>query len=142
MYAAYAVLGALFERLRTGLGRRLEVNMLEASMAFIGDAFTGFAQYGIEPNRYSRASASQSYAFRCADGQLVVVHLSSIDKFWVGLTAALGATQLAADERFATRMQRLENYLLLRTLLGEYFARQPAAVWIERLERADVPMRA
>lgn len=39
MTAAYGILGALFERGRTGRGRRVDVNMLEASIAFIPDIF-------------------------------------------------------------------------------------------------------
>ena len=139
MYAAYGVLGALHERTRTGLGRRIEVNMLEASMAFIGDSFAGITQFGIEPDRFTRASASQSYAFRCADGRLIVIHLSSIEKFWTGLLEALEAMELHDDERFRTRMLRLEHYAELRRLLGDLFARRGSDVWAERLEEADVP---
>jgi crotonobetainyl-CoA:carnitine CoA-transferase CaiB-like acyl-CoA transferase len=139
MYACYGILGALFERERSGAGRRLEVNMLEASMAFIADAFAGVTQLGLTITPHTRVASSQSYAFRCADGRLVAIHLSSIEKFWSGLIDALEAPELRADARFATRMDRLERYLELRKLLGERFATRPRSAWIERLERADVP---
>ncbi len=46
MYACYAILGALYEREKTGRGRRLEVDMLSASLAFVQDAFINFLQAG------------------------------------------------------------------------------------------------
>ena len=41
-YAAYGILGALVERGRTGVGRKVEVSMLEAMCHFNLDAFTHY----------------------------------------------------------------------------------------------------
>jgi crotonobetainyl-CoA:carnitine CoA-transferase CaiB-like acyl-CoA transferase len=142
MYAAYGIVGALFERERTGAGRRLEVNMLEASMAFIPDAFTSVTQLGMHVDPYTRTAASQSYAFRCADGLLVAIHLSSLEKFWTGLLAALHAMELGSDPRFAERMGRVNNYLVLRDELQARFIRRPRGEWLERLRAADIPFAA
>jgi formyl-CoA transferase len=139
MYACYGILGALIERERTGTGRRLEVNMLESSMAFIADAFANVTLLGMAITPHTRVASSQSYAFRCADGKLVAIHLSSIEKFWAGLLDVLEARELGSDARFATRMDRLNGYLELRSALAERFATRPRSAWIERLERADVP---
>ena len=77
MFAAYGILGALYERERTGRGRRVEVNMLEAGIAFIPDPFANYTRAGIMSDRLTRVAASQSFAFRCGDGKLLAVHLSS-----------------------------------------------------------------
>ena len=58
--AALAVLGALVERGRTGRGRLVEVNMLEATMAFTPDAFTSQGMGGAAPHNLSRVAASQN----------------------------------------------------------------------------------
>ena len=63
-YAAYGVLGALFERSRTGVGRTVEVSMLEAMAHFNLDAFTHFFQVDEVMGPYSRPSVSQSYVLR------------------------------------------------------------------------------
>jgi formyl-CoA transferase len=139
MYACSGILAALFERERTGNGRRLEINMLEASMAFIADAFAGATQLGLPITQHARVAASQSYAFSCADGKAVAVHLSSIEKFWSGLVDALEAPDIRADPRFAARMDRVNRYIELRAALAGRFRTRPRAYWIERLERADVP---
>lgn len=139
MYAAYGILAALLERTRTGIGRRLEINMFESALSFMADTFTLVTQSGMEPTPFSRSSASQSYAFRCADGALVAVHLSSLEKFWTGLLRALDANDIGADPRFATRPMRIANYLELRLILAARFATKKRSEWIPRLDAADIP---
>ena len=89
MFACYGVLGALYERERTGKGRRIEVNMLEAAISFIPDPFANHTQMGIHNDPLTRVASSHSFAFRCADGKLLAVHLSSQPKFWEGFLAAI-----------------------------------------------------
>jgi crotonobetainyl-CoA:carnitine CoA-transferase CaiB-like acyl-CoA transferase len=138
-YAAYAILGALHERNRTGKGRRIETSMLEATIAFAPDAFINHKRYGVDVGPLTRVSASQSYAFRCSDGRLVAIHMSSQVKFWEGLLAALERPDIGSDPRFDAREKRIANYALLRTELGKAFATRPRAEWTQRLEAQDVP---
>ncbi len=138
-YAAYGILGALHERERTGKGRRIETSMLEATIAFAPDAFINHKRYGTKVGPLTRVSASQSYAFRCEDGRLIAIHLSSQPKFWEGLLAALERSDLATDARFDSREKRIENYTTLRAELGKTFATRPRAEWTQRLESEDVP---
>jgi crotonobetainyl-CoA:carnitine CoA-transferase CaiB-like acyl-CoA transferase len=139
MYAANGVLAALVERARTGCGRRIEVNMLEASMAFVHDAYTNLTCAGIEGTRTSRVSRSQSFAFRCGDGKLIAVQLSTREKFWLELLGALGAEELAKDERFVDHQRRVANFPALEQVLGARFAARPRAEWLARLDETDVP---
>lgn len=139
MQACIAVLAALVERNKTGAGRRLEVNMLEATMAFAPDAFTAVTRGGAIPDRLSRAASSQSYVFRCADGLLLAIHLSARQKFWLTLVEAIGAPYLAVDERFQNHVDRHRNYPALRDELAIRFHRRPQADWLQRLAEADVP---
>jgi formyl-CoA transferase len=139
MYACYGVLGALAERNRTGRGRRVEVNMLEASMAFIQDGYTNFTREGIVGDRFSRVSRSQSIAVRCGDGALLALQLSTREKFWTELTQAVEAADLAADPRFTNHQARVQHFAALERALGERFATRPRAAWIARLQATDVP---
>jgi formyl-CoA transferase len=138
-YAAYAILGALYEREKTGKGVRIETNMMESTIAFAPDAFVNFKRYGTKVAPATRASVSQSYAFRCADGRLIALHLSSQPKFWEGLLAATGRQDLAKHQDFATREQRIVNYKSLTQELAKSFATQPRDEWARRLEAQDVP---
>ena len=139
MYAAYGVMGALVERGRTGLGRRIEVNMLESAMAFIQDAYTNFTMAGIVGSKYSRIVRSQCFAFRCADDRLIGLHLSTTEKFWVELVETLGAPELADDERFRTHQARAGQYHVLKDLLAARFLTRTRGEWMALLEKSDVP---
>jgi crotonobetainyl-CoA:carnitine CoA-transferase CaiB-like acyl-CoA transferase len=139
MYAAYGILGALYERERTGRGRRVEVNMLEAGVAFIPDPFANYTRAGIMSDRLTRVAGSQSFAFRCGDGKLLAVHLSSQPKFFEAIAAALGRPDLLRDERFTTRDLRIKNFGDLTRILGESVGTKPRAHWMSVLEANDVP---
>jgi crotonobetainyl-CoA:carnitine CoA-transferase CaiB-like acyl-CoA transferase len=138
-YATYGVLGALFERQRSGIGRKVEVSMLEAMAHFNLDAFTHFFQAGEVMGPYSRPSVSQSYVLRCQDDKWIALHMSSPEKFWRGLAAAIERPRMLEDPSFSTREARIENQEALIELLGERFATQSREQWCRRLEREDVP---
>jgi formyl-CoA transferase len=139
MFAAYGILGALYERERSGRGRRVDVNMLEAGIAFIPDPFANLTRAGIVSDRLTRVAASQSFAFRCGDGKMLAVHLSSQPKFFEGIVAAFERPDLLQDERFATRDLRIGNYGELNRVFAEIVAGKPRAHWINVLEQNDVP---
>jgi formyl-CoA transferase len=139
MYAAYGILGALHARARTGEGARVEINMLEASIAFSPEGFSQFTRLGVAPTPMSRVAISQSYAFRCADGRLLAVHLSSVEKFWLAFVNALELPSLLEDPRFQTPALRTQHYTDIAALVGLAFALRPYAEWEARLSAADVP---
>ncbi|ARP93227.1 CaiB/BaiF CoA transferase family protein [Bordetella genomosp. 13] len=138
-YAAYGILGALVERARTGVGRSVEVSMLEAMCHFNLDAFTHYFSEGEVMGPYSRPSVSQSYTLRCGDGRWVALHMSSPEKFWRGLAVAIERPTLFDDPRYATREGRIEHQEQLIELLGEIFATRTRDEWCERLLAQDVP---
>lgn len=138
-YAAYGVLGALVERGRTGLGRKVEVSMLEAMCHFNLDAFTHYFSENEIMGPFSRPSVSQSYVLECADGLWIALHMSSPEKFWQGLANAIERPQLFGDPRFATREARIAHQDALIELLGGLFRRRDRASWCARLEAEDVP---
>jgi len=139
IYAAYGVLGALFDRSRTGKGRVVEVSMLEAMAHFAIEPFTAYFALGTVPKSADRPRLAQAHILRTGDGGLVAIHLSSLDKFWTGLLTALDAPQLGADPRFATRLLRIEHYTELGRELDQLFSQRPLAEWVQIMQRHDVP---
>jgi crotonobetainyl-CoA:carnitine CoA-transferase CaiB-like acyl-CoA transferase len=139
IYAAYGVLGALVQRGRSGEGTLVEVSMLEAMAHFAIEPFAAFFALGATPTSSDRPRLAQAYILHTADQRLIAIHLSSLDKFWDGLVAALEAPELASDPRFRLRQARIENYDSLNTELDQRFSRRDLAHWIERLGRHDVP---
>lgn len=139
MYAAFGIVSALFERGHTGTGRRLEINMLEASAAFIPDAFMRYEMRGTLSGPLTRMSASQGYVVVCRDRKLLAIHLSSQPKFWSNLLEVIGSAELAADSRYKTRMERIANYRQLSADLNDHFGRRDRSEWLQRLEKIDIP---
>ena len=138
-YAAYGILGALHERHATGIGRQVEVSMMEAMTHFNLDAFTHLFSADEVVGPYSRPSVSQSYVLECADGLWIALHMSSPPKFWEGLATAMERHDIFEDPRFATRQARIDNQEALMHVLAGIFKLQPRAVWCERLAGLDVP---
>lgn len=138
-YACYGVLGALMGRQATGKGRRVDVNMIEATMSFMPDVFASFTRDGVVMDSRTRAAYSQAYALVCADGKIVGIQLSSPEKFWIGLTEAIDRPDLQDDPRFSSRMQRIRNIEVLNELLAGIFRQRPRSEWLVRLTAADVP---
>lgn len=139
IYAAYGVLGALLERSQSGRGRVVEVSMLEAMAHFAVEPFAAFFALGQVPRSSDRPRLAQAYILRTADGGLIAIHLSSLEKFWQGLVTALDAPELAADERFRTRQGRIDHYEALGAALDALFSKKPTRHWEKRLGEHDVP---
>ncbi len=113
--------------------------MLEAMAHFAVEPFAAFFSLGATPTSSDRPRLAQAYILHTADGRLIAIHLSSLDKFWDGLVTALEAPELGSDERFSRRQARIENYETLNAELDQRFSRRDLAHWIERLGRHDVP---
>ena len=139
LYATYAVLGALVHRLRGGEGQRIDVSMLLANMAFMPETIANYLAEGEVGDLDSRPSRSQAYGLLAADDLPVAIHISSVPKFWEGLTRAIGRPDLAEDPRFATNADRVKHYAELRELLEGIFRTRPRSAWLERLLAEDVP---
>src|SRR5215467_4192843 len=139
MYASQGILGALVHRGRTATGCHVEVSMLEAMTHFAVEPFAAYFALGQTPTSADRPRLAQAYILRTADERLIAIHLSSLEKFWAGLVAALEAPELASDPRFNPRERRIAEYEALRVELSARFARQPLDYWMQRLQAEDVP---
>jgi crotonobetainyl-CoA:carnitine CoA-transferase CaiB-like acyl-CoA transferase len=131
------VLAALLERERTGKGRVVETNMLEATLALAIDPMIYYLVRGHEQPYYQRGSASQAYVLRCRDGSRLCLHMSTPDKFWAALAKAIDRPDLMAS--YPDRESRSSNYETLSVVLAEIFAQRDRAEWMPLLEANDVP---
>ncbi len=139
LFAAYAILGALHARSRTGEGQRVDMSMLEATLSFLVEPFTRYFCTGEVPDSFTRPKQAQVYAFTCADGRAVAIHLSSPQKFWRGLATCTGREEMIDDPRFSTREARIANYELIHQAFEPVFLQKPRDEWLGILEAADVP---
>ncbi len=141
-YAALGILGALFERQKTGKGRRIDISMLEAMCHFNLNSYTHYFSVGEIMNPYSRPSVSQSYVFECKDGKWVALHMSSPVKFWEGLCDAIERPDLLTDPRFAERPARIAHQDDLIEIMTPIFKTRTRDEWCEQLGARDMPYSA
>ena len=139
MFATIGVLGAIAARAKTGKGQQVDTTMAGSVLAFLIAPATDSLATGKIPGPYTRPMQSQTYAFTGSDGAMFAIHLSSPEKFWVGLCKAAGHEELIDDPRFNTRPNRRKNYDDLAKTFGEFFKEKPRAHWMARLEAEDVP---
>ena len=127
MLGAVGLLGALAGREReagpaSGQGQRVDVSILGATLAsLVNQAQNAFVS-GAAPGRLGNAHPNivPYETFETADGALAVAVGS--ERQWPRLCAALGRPELAADPRFATNGDRVENRVALRPILAAIFA--------------------
>jgi len=139
LYAVQGVLGALYQREKTGKGVRIDIPMIDTMISFLTHPATIYFASGKTPDPYFRAARSQCFVFRCADDRMISIHLSSPQKFWEALLRAIGRPELAEDERFGTSYKRVENFHELDRVLSPGFLKHSMDVWEERLREHDVP---
>lgn len=139
LYATVSILGALYERDRSGLGQHIDAAMIDAAVAVNGHLAIGYMLTGKVPPRIGNANpvAAPSEIFDTADGQLIVAAGNNTQ--FDNLLEAIGRPELRGDDRFATNFGRVKHRTALRTLLADTFRQTRSADWLARLEQANVP---
>lgn len=139
MYACYGVLGALMNRMMTGVGQHVETSLLRASVSFIGENAARYFETGHVPRRKHRTTTAGVFAFEDCDGLAFVLHMSSPDKFWHSLFDVVGKPEWKQDLRFNKRHARVQNYDTLADQLAPIFRAGKRAEWLRQLIDHDVP---
>ena len=139
IFASYGILAALHARTITGEGQLVETSLLQSMVSFVQENAANYFEESRVPRRDTRPRGPQAHCFVAGDGLPFVIHLSSPEKFWVGLTDAVGRPEMRDDARFADRPARTQHYDELHDLLADAFAAAPRDEWISRLREEDVP---
>jgi crotonobetainyl-CoA:carnitine CoA-transferase CaiB-like acyl-CoA transferase len=137
IFACLGIVSALLERTKTGVGRKVEVSMLEATLALAVEPLAHYFVTGDEQPFYLRGAMSQAYILTCKDGKRIALQMSSPDKFWKGLAAVIESPDLL--QRYPDRKRRVDSYEAIGRELAAIFATRPREEWLERLAQHDVP---
>jgi crotonobetainyl-CoA:carnitine CoA-transferase CaiB-like acyl-CoA transferase len=139
LFATVAILAALAERERSGLGQRAEVSLMGSLLAALVNQASGFLGAGAVPGRMGNRhpSIAPYESFDAADGEIVIA--VGNDRQFAALCRELDAAALATDERFATNAARVEHRGALFEALGPRFAARPRVALAAALNAAGVP---
>jgi formyl-CoA transferase len=137
--AVIGILAALADRIHTGLGQHVQVDLLSSLLGGLANQVSNYLTTGTVPTRMGNQhpSIAPYETFRCADAMLVVA--CGNDQQFRRLAQALGRPQLADDARFATNRERVAHRSELAEVLEVELNTAPAETWEKRLTAAGVP---
>ncbi len=139
MFATHAILAALIERQRTNTGRYIDVALNDSLLAlFTYQAGLLFATGSIpsrEGNHHATITPYGTFAVRDGFINLAVATDAQFARF----CAALEATDLADDPRFATNADRQAARGTLTRKIEEHLERRTRDEWLVRLRDYGIP---
>jgi crotonobetainyl-CoA:carnitine CoA-transferase CaiB-like acyl-CoA transferase len=123
MYAFAGILGALFQRERTGAGQAIEVSMLEALGEWMGYPYFYSRYGGADPPRAgaSHATIAPYGPVATATGEVVNIGLQNEWEWLAFCRIVLRRPELAQDARFAGNAARVAHRAELDAVIAGVF---------------------
>jgi crotonobetainyl-CoA:carnitine CoA-transferase CaiB-like acyl-CoA transferase len=139
LFSSVGILAALRHRDATGEGQRVEVDLLSALLAGLVNQASAYTIAGVVPGRLGNAhpSISPYELYPTGEGELVVA--VGNERQFAALCEVIGAPELAAEPRFATNNDRVDNRQALRAELVGRLAARSGEDWAARLRSVRVP---
>jgi CoA:oxalate CoA-transferase len=139
LFAITTINATLYEREKTGLGRKIDISMLDCQIAILENAIARYAVSGEAPGPLGarHPSITPFEAYRTEDGHVIIA--AGNDKLFGALCAGIGRPDLAGDPRFLTNPDRAHNVDALKDELETTLVTRPTRHWLEVLEQAGVP---
>ena len=138
LHSAVGILAALHHRDVTGAGQHIETNLLSTALSAMVNQSSAYVAGGVVPHRMgnSHLSLFPYEPLATGDGDLIIA--AGNDRQFSKLAAALGAPELADDDRFRSVGLRNDNREELRPLLLERLAAKSAQEWFGILTDAGI----
>jgi itaconate CoA-transferase len=140
LHAYAAILAALYERERTGKGRRIEVTMFEAMVEWMGHPlyYTHFSGRAPKRSGPDHATIVPYGRFRAGDGKHVMFGIQN-EREWASFcSGVLQKPELAKDPRYDNNTKRTAARAEVVALIEGVFAGLTAEDVVARLDSADI----
>jgi CoA:oxalate CoA-transferase len=141
MYAVIGILAALEERRNTGVGKLIDIAMLDCQIAMLSYQAAYYLASGKVPGPQGRGHESiPTYrAFTAGDGRDFVI-CANTDRMWRSLCDVIGKPELKADPRLSDRTGRYVHRDEIWAVLEAAFLSRPASAWVDEMVKADIPV--
>lgn len=128
------ILGALWNRERTGEGQVVSTSLLRTGLFSIAMDVSSRLALGRNAAPPSRQTAPNPLMnpYEACDGKWFWLIGAEAERHWPGIVAALDAEALKSDERFATPRDRRRNAAALVEVFDGIFATRTRAGWAEQ----------
>lgn len=138
-FASQGITSALLERTRTGMGRHIEISMLDCMASLLTFNAGIYFITGDSPKRRgnTHATIAPYETFRASDGWVNIGVAN--DKFWQLFCYVIERPDLAADATYSSASERVRLRNILVPIVSEILETKPRKHWIKRLRDAGVP---
>jgi formyl-CoA transferase len=140
--AAFAIMGALFHRERSGEGQFIDIALIDSIMPLMGwvvaNLLIGKQQPVLMGNDNFTAAPSGTFATR--DGHINIA--ANKQEHWEAVADVLGLSELKTDPRFQMRDARKRNRKELTPLIEARLKERETAEWVKILTDRSVPAGA
>jgi len=138
LYGCIGVLAAVNHRHATGKGQRIDIGMLDTSVAWLANQASNFLATRENPPRLGNQHPNivPYQVFPTKDGYIVLS--VGNDPTFERFCKLTGQEGLLADERFATNAKRVENRKLVTDTLTPVMRSRTTKDWVEALEAAKI----
>lgn len=140
--AAIAILLALNERTRSGLGQFLDITLYDCAVSLLHPHAANYFYSGKVPARSGNAHPNIAPYETLPTGNGPIFLAVGNNRQFTALCQTLGAAHLVQDARYASNADRLRHRDALREDLTGLLSAQDAATLADRLLRAGVPAAA
>jgi formyl-CoA transferase len=137
---ALAAVAALRAREIDGFGETIDVSLIESTFSLMEGTLPEFVHAGKVAERSGNrlVTAAPSNVYPTADEGWIVIAGNS-QAIFRRLTLAMGAPELATDERFSTNQDRVAHAALLDERISNWTRTLPLAELDRQLAEAEVP---
>lgn len=135
LFASQGILAALYQREKTGRGQRIDISLVDCQTSLL----TYRAQFYLvgkeiaQPVGSGHVSAHPIRAFRTKTFDVVID--ANTESIFAELCDAIGRPEMAQDEKFNSRENRLKNKEALYAILEKAFLTKTGEEWLETLEK-------
>jgi len=138
LYAALAVLFGLRQRELTGQGSFTDLAMLDSMLTFLGATLSEVADHGVSPQR-TGGKVRRSYAgtYAASDGYVYLAPMN--DRMWAGISAAIGAPELAEHYPLGGVDNRMAHRDALDAVIEGWTRAHTVAQVVDTMTAAGVP---
>jgi formyl-CoA transferase len=137
--AAFAIMGALFYREKTGQGQFIDIAMLDSIMPYMGWVAANLLIGGQQPVLMGNDNftAAPSGTFITKDGYINIA--ANKQEQWHDLCDILEVSELKEDPRFKERDTRKRNRKKLTPIIEEKLRTKDTSCWVEELNKKGIP---
>lgn len=139
LYTTIGMTTALYDRERTGEGRKIDIGMLDCQIAFCENAIARYGATGEVPGPLGgrHPSITPFQVFKTQDGHMIIA--AGNDVMFHRFCDIIGRPDLKADPRYESNRTRNENQAALEPEIEAVLKTRTTADWLFELDPAGIP---